>query len=71
MTEIGFFCLTRNGHFSPALTQAYNAIEESPRVRELKTGKLTDAETYIVEKKMFYVTDFGVGFVSCCIDEDK
>lgn len=46
----------------------YSVIENALRIQQLKTVALEDGEKYTYEKKLLYVTDFGVEFAQCCID---
>lgn len=47
----------------------YSKIENSQRVLNLKEKSLGEGNTYICSKKLLYVTDFGIAFTQCCIDE--
>ena len=47
----------------------YDMVEASQRATSFKNRTLEDGQSYCIGKKLFYVTDFGVGFINCCIDE--
>lgn len=47
----------------------YTPLIESERIYEEKnTNKLKEGDSFIINKKLFYVTDYGVGFIKCCVD---
>lgn len=45
----------------------YQPIENSPTLQEKKTETLAEGETYKFKRKLFYVTNYGVAFITCCI----
>ena len=47
----------------------YNPILESDNVKSIKSINLPPPMEYIINEKAFNVTDFGVGFIQCCVDE--
>ena len=48
----------------------YNVILESEMVKTLKrTTVLPESMEWKINKKTFNVTDFGVDFIQCCVDE--
>lgn len=47
----------------------YEPLINSAFIKEIKDSYLLqEREEFHIEKKLFYVTDFGVGFKKCCID---
>jgi len=47
----------------------YSKINESARVLKLKATPLPEGNKYTIGKKLLYVTDYGLSFIRCCIDE--
>lgn len=49
----------------------YKEIENSTRINECKKRvTLTDGQKFSIEKKCFYMTEFGLQFIKCCIGID-
>ena len=46
----------------------YTQIEESTRMKALKSSVLPEGSNYITGKRLLYVTDYGLSFIRCCID---
>ncbi|MEG2138782.1 MAG: Abi-alpha family protein, partial [Oscillospiraceae bacterium] len=46
----------------------YQPLENSPVLQAMKTGSLGDGEEYEYARKVLYVTNYGLAFISCCID---
>ena len=48
----------------------YTDIEKSERYLKLRSQKILEGESaYKTEKRILYVTDYGLSFIRCCIDE--
>lgn len=54
--------ITDDAFYEPLINS--NTITKAMKDYELKEG-----EKLLIQKKLFYVTDFGVGFQKCCIGE--
>ena len=48
----------------------YQAIEDSEMVKTLKIWTLPDGMSYEIDRKLFFVTDFGTKFIKCCVNPD-
>ena len=54
--------LSDDNHYKPLIDSEFVGLVKS----EIELDK---GEKFDYDKKMFYVTEFGLGFIECCIDE--
>lgn len=48
----------------------YSEIENSYLVKSIERTELQEGNEYKIKKKLLYVTDFGISFAKCCIEQD-
>ena len=51
-------------------TDKYTLLSESTDMQQLKREtSLPDGASFDIHKKIMYVTNFGLGFIKCCVDD--